>query len=73
MARNGMGLGLLRLGIILVLGAIVCIAMIFIPSNSRNDNMKFYVFGIIVGLLGGIIMITISGDYQKKVTLPPST
>lgn len=66
MARNGLGLGLVGLGIILVLGAIVCIAMIFIPSNSRNDNMKFYVFGIIVGLLGGIIMITISGDYQKK-------
>lgn len=72
MARNGMGLGLLGLGIILVLGAIVCMVMVFIPSNSRNANMGFYVFGFIAGCIGGGIMILVSSDYQKKVISPPT-
>ncbi len=73
MARNGMGLGLLGLGILLVLGAIVCAVMMFIPSSNRNDNMKLYVFGLIAGGIGGGFLIIKSDDYQKKVIPQPST
>lgn len=72
MARNGLGLGLVGLGVILILGAIACMVMLFMPitttTKNTGTNIKWYVLGMLVGLFGGAVSLTISGDdkYQKK-------